>query len=176
MAVLIDFTKSAKQILIDLLNGTAENAGLGMVAEYVTFGAAVADATTSKNTKIVITPVQGSGYKDAVELFYNRPSIATVPGARSKEFPVGNAVNVSDVIADINARYQLNLTVDDYVEAALPAFEGEPNETQDFTLTMKSTSLLFSGSVVLTLQGSDISLNDAIVNKELDGLEYTQPA
>lgn len=168
-----DFTKSDVQILLDQIN---EDNTSSLTPALVTFGAVATDAGV-RNSKITVTSQAGSGYTGSVEVFYNRVDLATVPGARSTTFQVGDATNLSDLIDEINTAYQLNLTANDFVDVAIPAFPGEePHETQTINLTAKATSLIFRGELVLTVNANDIPLSSVVTTTTLNGLTYTQPA
>jgi len=170
-----DFTKAPEQIIIDLVND--KNPSLGLTTSLVTFGApAVYSGTEARNTKLTLSAASGSGYSGDRDIFYNRVAITDVPGTRSLDYTVGNAVNVSDLIPEINARYGINLTAADYVDAVLPTFTDlQPNETKPFDLVIATGSLVFTGTLSLTLSRNDIPLTDAIPNNILDGLTYVQP-
>ncbi len=169
-----DFTKSDIQILIDQIN---EDNTSALTTSLVNFGAVAIDGGGIRNSNITATAAGGSGYTGAVLFKYNRVDLATVPGARSTEFQVGDAVNLSDLIEEINVAYQLNLTAADFVDAAIPAFPGEePHETQTIDLVAKATSLIFRGTLTLTVDANDVALSSVITTTTLNGLTYTQPA
>lgn len=173
MAFVSDFTKEDKQVIIDLLNGSV--AGLALTPELVTFGLPTVQAVNGRNTKLTITAVPGSGYKNFKDLEYNRVDLAVIPGARSIEFPAGNATQISEIIPEINARYNINLSANDFVDGPLPTFEGEPNEKKDFVVTAAADSLVYRGTVTFSLVAEDLDLNVLIADPVLDGLEYVQP-
>ena len=169
-----DFTKTAIQILLDQIN---EDNTAALTPSLVTFGAVAVDNGGVRNSSISATAVGGSGYTGTVAFLYNRVDLATIPGARPTAFQQGDAVNVSDLIDEVNAAYQLALTIDDFVEAAIPAFPGEEaNETQVVNLVAKATSLVYRGTLALTLSANDIPLSSVITTTTLNGLTYTQPA
>ncbi len=167
-----DFTKAPEQILIDQIN---EDNTTTFTPALLEFGVPATDAG-AKNTKVVITAAVGSGYTGTRDIFYNRVDLATVPGARSTIFQVGNADQLSELVPEINTAYGINLTTDDFTEAAIPAFPGQmPHETQTIDLVAKATSLIWRGQVTLTLNANDIALSAAIPTNELNGLTYVQP-
>lgn len=169
-----DFTKSDVQIIVDLIN--ERNPGLALATDLVTFGLPTLNATDSRNTKVTVTAVDGSGYKNFKDLLYNRVDMSVIPGARSIEFPKGDAVRISNLIPEINAAFGLNLTTNDYVDADLPLFTGEPNEKLDFQLAANADSLIYIGSMILKIIAEDLDLAVVIANPILDGLVYVQPA
>lgn len=168
-----DFTKGDTQIIVDLIN--ERNPGLALTPALVTFGLPTLNATDARNTKVTVTAVPGSGYKNFKDLLYNRVDLSVIPGARSIEFPKGDAVKISDLISEINAAYGINLSSNDYVDADLPNFTGAPNEKLDFQLAAGADSLVYHGSVTLKVIAEDLDLAVVIANPILDGLVYVQP-
>lgn len=170
-----DFTKSDVQILIDLVNAKTPN--LALTPELVTFGLPTLNSENNRNTKVTITAVKGSGYKNFKDLQYNRVDYAVIPGARSVEFPKGEALKLADMIPEINARYGINISANDFVDADLPVFaDSVPNQKLDFVLTASAESLIYRGSVTFKLINEDLDLAVIISDPVLDGLEYVQPA
>ena len=180
--IVTDFTKSAQQIIIDLVNN--DNT-LALVPASVTFGvptAATVGGSIVRDTDLTLTAVEGSGYTGSATIHYNRVDLSVVPGTRSTTFPKGDATHVSDLLPEINAAYGINMsnTADaqhpDFVEAALPTFTGTPNEEHTFQFTADANSLVWENSVTLTVHADDIPLSTAITNATLNGLTYVQPA
>jgi hypothetical protein len=177
MAYTPDFTKAPAQILIDLIN-SANSASLvtALTPELVTFGAPVAQAGNANgDTNITMTAAAGSGYSGNVSLNYNRVPMSSIPGAKSTVYTQGSATKISDLIPEINATYGINLTADDYEDAALPVFPNQPHDSLPFTITAKSTSLVWEGSLTLTLDNNDVPLTSVITTLNLPGLVYTAP-
>lgn len=174
MATNRDFTKADVQILLDQIN--ADNSS-SLTTSLVTFGAVAVDSGGVRNSNITVSANVGSGYTGNVQLKYDRVDLATIPGSRSTEFQVGAATHVSDLIAQVNAAYQLNMTAADFVDASIPAFPGvAPHEKQTINLVASATSLIFHGTLVLTIDANDMPLSNAITTTTLNGLTYTQPA
>lgn len=169
-----DFTKSDVQILIDQIN---EDNTSALTTALVSFGAVAIDGGGIRNSNITATAAGGSGYTGSVQFKYNRVDLASVPGSRSTTFQVGNSVNLSDLIDEVNVAYQLNLTAADFIDIPIPAFPGtQPHETQNINLAAKATSLIFRGTLVLTIDANDVPLSSVITTTTLNGLTYIQPA
>lgn len=180
--IVTDFTKSAQQIIIDLVNN--DNT-LALTPALVTFGAptaATVGGSITRDTDLTLTAVDGSGYTGSATIHYNRVDLSTVPGSRSTTFPKGDAVNIADLLDEINAAYGINMsnTADpahaDFTDGPLPAFTGTPNEEHTFQFTADANSLVWENSVQLTVHANDIALSDAITTPTLNGLTYVQPA
>lgn len=165
----INLTQTPKQILVSLIN---QDNGTALSEEMLVFGTP-ATHSGAKNTSIVATAAPDMGYTGSVTFNYNRLNIANIPGTRSKVFSQGTNVNISDLIPLINSRYQINLTANDFTQALLPTFTLQtPNQLLDFVLTIKSTSLIYYGSVTLQLRRADINLNTIITNTNLPDLTF----
>lgn len=174
MAIVIDFTKTDVEILSALLN--ARVPGLTLIPTLLTHGVPEVNSTNNRNTKITITGVANSGYTGTATPEYNRVALSVVPGVRDIVFPKGDAVNISELIPEINARFSINLTANDYTDGPLPALTGSANEEVEFTLTAKAGSLIYNGSVVLKIAGGELDLAVLFADPVLDGLDYAPPA
>jgi len=178
MAFASDYTKSPEQILIDLINN--DNAGaFPMTTALIEFAPATenTDAEATRDSIVVATAKAGSGYKGSQTFHYNRVDLANVPGTRPVAFQKGDATLVSELVEEINLAFGINLTAADYIDVELPVFAGdEPHETGQVVLTAKEGSLVWIGSLTLTINANDIELSTVLTNTELNGLVYTPPA
>ena len=166
-----DFTKSPQQIVLDLIN--YDNTS-NLTLELVSLGLpnVTVDNANDRNTEIVVSSVEGGGYKGEVTVEYNRLQIQDfVPimvegGALS--FPVGDALRFSDMIPEINVALGINLTEADYVDADIGEWAGTPNEVKEIVIPMSADSLhRFSDT---DLEAEDIELASVITNMILNGL------
>lgn len=164
-----DFTKLPNQIVVDLIN-TVNIAAL--VTTDMTFGPPSVNAGGAhRNTNIDVTATPNSLYVGTVNVNYDRVNIAIVPGTRSTTFSASNVTNIRDLIPQINARYGINLTPVDYVDGALPVVSPIiVGDAHDFQLVMGTNSLVFIGSLTLTIQSDAISLPASIPNNHPNGL------
>lgn len=176
-----DLTKAPKQIILDMVNAKT---AAGFTEESFTWAGLPVVEGTGKNTSLTLTAAPGSGYKNSRVIRYIRPHLGSDVGAayiasggkRDLIFSVGDAVKISDMIPELNARLGINLTGDDFTDGDLPAFTGEVNETHPVQVVVKADSLIFTGSLTLTLKADDIDLAVAIPDVEMDGLTYGAPA
>lgn len=167
----INFTQTPAQILLTLVN-ESQNPVTNITAAQVSFGTPAANDTAGTgDTKLTVTataayaPVTGS-----VVVTYNRVDIATVPGTESTVFEITTETKVSDLIPEINSRYGINLTTSEYTEADLPA--ATPTGAA-FNLVIKAGSLVYTGTLALSLKQPEVPLADVITNTDLDGLTFT---
>jgi hypothetical protein len=176
MAFASDYTKSPEQILIDLINN--DNTGaFPMTTALIGFGAPSVVDIGGRNTEVVATAKPGSGYTGSQTFHYNRVDMANIPGVRPTSFQKGDATNLSDLIAEINVAYGINLTVADFVDVALPTFDdAQPHETQNVVMAAAAGSLVWVGQLTLTIDANDIALSSVLTTTELNGLVYTPPA
>lgn len=176
-----DLTKAPKQIILDMVNAKT---GKGFTEAAFTWAGLPVVEATGKNTSLTLTAAVGSGYKGDRVIRYIRPNLGTDVGAifvasggdRNLEFSIGDALKISDLIPEINERLKINLTIDDYADADLPEFTGELNEEHDVQIVVKADSLIFTGSLTITVKAEDIDLATAIPDVEMDGLVYAAPA
>lgn len=169
-----DLTKLPKQIIIDMVNAKSQFA---LTPDLIDFGLPVAGAQgDAKNTTLTLTAKTGSGYKNAKTIKYNRLDFATIVATANSTFTKGDATKLSDLIPEINARYNLNIQAEDYEDVTLPEFTGTPNEEHKVNLTALADSLIFIGVAEITIHGNDLDLATVITDDEMDGLTYEGPA
>lgn len=115
-----------------------------------TFDAPVVNPDTTestKNTRLYVRPVATSGRYGRVAIYYDRMDLSAVT-----DKPVitrGANTLWSQVVPLINAYYGINIVAADYTDGALPAQVGA---TMDVTLTVKPSSLVFIGGLVVGLK------------------------
>lgn len=169
----LDYTKPPEDLLVDIIN--VDN-GTTLVSKDLVFG--VPELSNSKhNSSLVITASKATKLKGSTTIFYNRVDIADIPDGRSTLFLVDQSQTMmADLIPQINAAYNLNLTSRDYINTTIPKFNKTAKSTETVELVMANTSLIFLNKLTLTLELSAISLTELLINTILDGLYYTLPA
>lgn len=175
-----DLTKAPKQIILDMVNAKS---GKGFTLASFTWEDLPVVEAVGKNTSLTLTAAVGSGYKNNRVIRYIRPHLGTDVGAafvasgvdRDLVFSIGDATMIADLIPEFNNRLKVNLTADDFVDAALPEFTGTLNEEHDVQIVVKADSLIFTGSITITVKAEDIDLATAIPDVEMDGLVYAAP-
>lgn len=178
-----NLTQAPEKVLCDLINRENTAQGSALTPELVSFGLPT-QSNDLRNTDITVSAKEGSGYVGQAVINYNRPHlqsdivdvyIASKVG-RNAEFSVGNSTNISDLVGEINARFGINLTADDYVDAVLPSFTGTPGEVLNVNVVAKADSLVYRGSFTFQLKSEDIDLATVILTKQLNGITYQAPA
>jgi hypothetical protein len=107
------------------------------------------------NTVVVITPLVRSGYANSRQINYARLDFnqifSTEPIDVSK-MDLSKIVNLSDLVPYLNIQYGLNLTLDDYTDTPLPAYDPVyPNKIRQVTISAKDTSYFFVGNCTLNV-------------------------
>jgi len=171
-----DLTLPPKEILVDAIN--AKNFP-GILPRAITVSDVIfADPAPfggdAANSMIVMTTandpavqaVLGVGSKT---VYYNRVRVDQLLDTATTPLTVGSAVNVSDVLSQINTQYNLNLTAADIIDEAID----QDVEPPTATLRLKSTSLIYMGNAVLVFDsGTETvpSLSTVILTRRLPGL------
>lgn len=179
-----NLTLPPDEVIVALINRTNSATGLALTKDLVSFGPPSVATGGDYNTSVTVTAEAGSGYSGDDVFNYDRVHLTTDVGdaytasaaERNLTFPVGDATTIAEIVLEFNARLGVNLTSVDFVDGPLPTFNGEPNEEQPVQIVATADSLVYRGSVMITLKAQDIPLADAIVVKRGAGLTYTPPA
>lgn len=172
-----DFKKAPEEIIFDLL--AFDNPSKPINATVVSLGIptiATGDSPPA-NTDLEVASKAGSGYVGNVVVHYNRLAIQGFIAAAGVEggsliLPVGDAVKFKDVIPEINTALGINVTDKDYIDGDIGDWEGTPNETKKIDIITNADSLVFTGTLTLTLHAEDIELSSVITVTTLSGLNY----
>lgn len=166
----INFTKASNEIIVDLINQsqtpetelTTAQLVLGVPADNT--GGGLGDTMLEVTASAAAAPIVGS-----VVVTYNRVDISTVVGTKGIVFDVTSETQYSDLLTAINARYGISLVAADIEDGALPEATAEGTSA---TLTIAATSLVFKGTLSITLDVPDQPLSGVITNTELNGLTF----
>lgn len=173
-----DLTKLPKQVMIDLIN--TDN-GSSLTDTLLDFGlpTAATGQSPARNTELTVSAKAGSGYTGSVVVTYNRLGLTTdilTPSGKDATFIAGDALKIKDIIPELNALLNINLTDDDYIDGDLPTFVGGiPNETLDVVVVANANSLCYTGSLTFHLKSDEIELSSVITITQLNGLTYVPP-
>jgi hypothetical protein len=172
----LDFTKTGPEILVDQIN--ADNPTAALSTAMVSFGTPWQNFEADKatyNTAVMITPVLGQGFTGPVRYPYNRIDLASLVNDSNRSFDVESAVNLSDMIERINTALGIKLVsptvanpsegvraqAGDYTDIVLPQPSAK-KPSINFVLTADPTSLIYTGSAILTLTTTAKDLGAAI--------------
>jgi hypothetical protein len=184
----IDYTKGPEDILIDLINDANPDNTLTLAQvalstpSIVTDGTEVGPSFNNRKTKLTVSAIPGSGYSESVDVQYNRlhyRDVFPTTDADTIKYPVSthtfdlaDHTKLSDLVPQINQRYGLTLSADDFWEMPLPTFEGLPPYDDKFVkLEALPASKIFIGGVQLKVNPNPFDLANMPVTT-LNGLVY----
>lgn len=142
MSMVSDYTKAPVEILIDLIN---HDNGTQLIAADLEFSAP-SPSTGIRNSIITVQGALGAPVTGEATLTYNRILLSEVVGGGDVSFVLSpSATTTRDLIPQLNARYGVNLTGADLINAPLASSGG------DSTLVLQAhpDSLVFLGQVQL---------------------------
>lgn len=193
MSTVTDFTQSPDEILLALIKDTNASTPITQTltgGEYTSANpVVVVDGTETdpvwmnRKSKMTLTALQGSGYKDTVDIMYSRihwrdvmlstDPLTTEFAITTTPLTVNTETQLSDLIPAINTEFGLNVQAEDYVDLALPPFTGDAVTGTTVRFAADPTSKIFVGGVLLSIKPATIDLMDAIPMNVLSGLTYT---
>lgn len=164
-----DLTEDPEEVLVDLINHengtqlTGDDVDVSQLNTYT--------GIRSNNTVATIVAVPNRPVSGTINVGYSRINIAGYKNS-SNVIPVKIPLDGTweDVIAAINVRCKLNLTEDDYI--ANPSFPGMAGGTVTQTLTIETTSLLYTGTASIEISVLDQPLSNWITDTELKGMIF----
>lgn len=102
------------------------------------------------NTAVTITPKVTSGYYGSKDVYYKRLNVTDIITNKNIYIARGTAVKLSGLIPQINTKYGINLTINDYLDVDLPAIDPlDPDAVFSVVLKTTDTSYLFIGTVLV---------------------------
>lgn len=149
------------EILMEQIN--IENSTELLVSDFVfSLPEAATLSFSDINTKVVISPKPTSGYFGTREIFYKRMSIADILQNEDVEILTTTEVDLEEIITQINTKFGINLTADDYVNVTLPTVDPlDPDAVLTVTVAINPDSYLFMGTTNLVL-GPRVRISDEI--------------
>lgn len=177
MATPSDLTQTGKTLIFALINTANPSLVNGAIDDSnVTLSApaVLTSDASGKNTKLTLTAKADQGYTGTADVTYNRLDLQAVadikvPGGLS--LVDASYATGADLIAAINTALGTALVAGDFTNAST-AISGSYPRTA--TLTAVTTSLVFVGSLAVTITEPQVALADALTTTDLDGL--TAPA
>jgi hypothetical protein len=183
----IDFTKAPDEVIVQLIN--EENSRHFTVADLDLTNIAIAPDPVSNRpafnnvrTSLSVAAAALSGYTGDVTIKYNRVAVRQVFPTEDPEdtrypnssdsYQLGERVNLIDLLAEINAKYSINIRPVDIFDMPLPQFEGPPPYDPAYVrLEMQGTSKVFLGGINLRILPNDWDLGE-MQYSEMNGLTY----
>lgn len=112
-----DLTRSKEEILLDMINHDNDTS---FVVGDLMFDTAEPISIGPRNTQIKVYGVNPGRTYGEETLQYNRPDIASVPGADHCAVYVKGIRRISEIVPKINQIMKINLQENDYVDEAIP--------------------------------------------------------
>lgn len=169
-----NYIQESKRIVLDLIEHDNSVPVGQLLIEHFDWSNPVAAA--EGRTEITLTAKRGSGYRGAQTFNYNRVNITQVPGIAEMGETEAEVTKLSDVLAIVNARFGINLRPEDVLvngknlDEADDAVVQEFDVLQDFSLTARQNSYVWTGDIAFTLTKIRQALNEVYQVTLLDGL------
>lgn len=177
MAQSYDVSMLAKDQFIALLND--DYPLLKFAADKLTFGEPIAATGENpvKNTELVLTGIPNKGFKGSTTVFYNRIDLAEFAAADGTPIlQIAGVVDISTILAAFNAAYGSKLELSDLRSDHVIPPQEDILDGEDFIIYAGATSLAYRGNVTVHIQPADLDLDEAITEKNLNGLVFALPA
>ena len=175
-----DYTRGEADIIVDLIR--QDNQRKPLTSAQVTFGVPnvfIPRPNADRNTMVVVTARPNQTFEGSYDYYYNRRELGDFVDPRQpafKTYVIDGETRLSELLPRINARMNINLTVDKIFDADIPDFDAIGSAGEDIELKVTSTSLVFLGSIMLHLKPEVAPLSSVIRIKRLTGLTYQAPA
>ena len=147
----LDIQRPAIEILMEQIN--VENNTELLASDFLFSAPSPATLVYSDvNTQLTLTPKVTSGYFGSRTIYYKRMDINQILSNEQVEILITTETLLSEIIPQINTKYGINLTTDDYIDNALPVVNpAAPDAPLAVVVAIKPTSYLFTGTCNLVL-------------------------
>lgn len=167
MAHISDFSKSADEIILDLINDTNVS---DLTLLQIQYGSPAA-IEGAHNTQLQVNGVLGSGIGGQVTVTYNRLPIQLFVPAEGLDITDPDAVLFSELIPVINQRLGIRLSENDIVDDLIGDWAGVPDETKTLSIQMSPDALCFIDALPVTLRSDQVLLSAIWTQPVLDGFD-----
>lgn len=164
-----NFTQPEDKIILDLVN---HDNGTNLSTEQVEL-TSITQTDTPGNVQALLTSKPDSGYSGDDLVQYQRLNIQDFMNVYFPDGMVvqqGGAVNISDLLPEINVALGTAIPVENIIDAPIEGWTGEPGEKLSLQLAIKAISAVYHGYAVFQVSADDIPLSSAISQKTLSGL------
>jgi len=171
----IPLTATPKELILTLIKAANPAAEL-TINDFTLSAPVTVDADTDgRDTSLVVSAVQGSGYSGNQTITYRRIPLADLAATKTASdltFGLDGMTTSAELVTMLNGLFGINLTAADFVDEELPTAT-KPNEVLSYTFKAAAGSLIFTGSFVITLNATeDIDLTTVITKTTVDGFVY----
>lgn len=134
-----NYSLTADEILLDFVN---DQNGTTYTAEEVTVGP-TSTHSGAKNSKFTLTATPANAAQGSQTFYYNRKALTDLNGDVLDIESDGIQATMADLLSDVNTYFNIALTADDIVDAALA--HPEPGTDDVLNLVIKPDHGLFNG-------------------------------
>lgn len=174
--------KSGRGVFLEAVNKAVRDQGFEFAAGELTFSPVVASTNPAREAEVEVAVANAEGIIKSVNgvdtrisgsqvVFFDRLDIGVMfldVGIEVPSVPAGTYATTGDVVAALNARYDLGFTAEDI------DFTAAVEDTM-ITLTALPGSYGFRGDVMVEIQQAgepEVPLADVVINPVLDGPDY----
>ena len=168
---LLDLLDDPEQTIIDLVNhenGTTFTSASVDVGDPSTYAGEIGG-----NSQVTVSAKPNKGFIGEIDFVYSRIDFSVFNNPSDKiAVTVPYEASWVDVIAAVNLACGVNLTTNDYEDE--PTWVA-PTTDLEWTLTIKSTSLVFFGSAVIDItveEPSSVDIDTLVEDATLGGLQF----
>lgn len=127
------------------------------------------------NTDLLLTAAPNSGLRNSRTFNYRRNSLTSFSTLGAAVLYVNQTPSFAEVIAEFKTLYGVDGAIhvtDDVMGSTIPLIT---DAGVAYTITAKSSSLLWVGNIVVTLRLKTVALEDIIFDTDLDGPYFPTP-
>ena len=174
---MLNYTKPSNELVFDLINRDNPNLPFKIDSNNVIvekFTAVTPNAANNnRNTSARLRGVQGSGFRDAITVYYDRINLAYLfPWATyNAGITTFTAANTHEALAIILDTYGINLAPSDVTNGALGA-PSTPNYKSTRSVSAQATSPAYVGSFTLYYMRGLPVLDTSITTDVLKAIEH----
>lgn len=151
---MVDLTQSPIAVVLQLIN---ESNGTAFTAAQVSLGTPAMNdkVINTRNTIITLSSAMNPNTELPVDLTYNRLSLPDLLHKPYCQIPAATPSRIADLLPAINAKYLINLTLADIVDAPY-----RPTDIvtgiKKVSFSCQATSLIYTGTVTIYLGDADL--------------------
>ena len=171
----INYKQEGIDVLWDIF--LSQNPGTTLNRTLVDFSTPIKSNEPGYNTRVDVYGKETTNITGVVPIYYNRTDIDTLfKNNDIAIYPPSNATKLSDIISEINDRYGIWLTADDYEDANFIQSD-DPSTSRTVILSIKGGSYIWFGKTTVKLGNHSLSSTDvslALANIEFATLDMCQ--
>ena len=170
----IDLTIPPEQLVVNLINN---DNGTTFSSDQLKFDVPILTPKNKHNSKVKVSATPTSRFTGSTYLNYNRIDFNEVAVHKEKKFEITQTqLKISDLITEIDARFNLKLTSADYIDGPLPQVINNNEGVDEFYIHAANESLVYINKlkIYISIIGQ-ILLSKVLKKTILNGLHYNEP-